>query len=128
VVAKRRGRAPAHIPDAWADLEWDEHAAAKAAVKAHPYGMTLEEIGAEMGITRERVRQIETSALGKLREDTGGDVSWIGRLTLATPDCKRCGEPFVRCAGREIFCKTCEATRRRKRPQPAALALAPLCA
>lgn len=31
-------------------------------------GHTLEEIGLELGLTRERVRQIETEALGKIRE------------------------------------------------------------
>ena len=29
---------------------------------------TLEEIGAEFGVTRERIRQIESKALGKLRK------------------------------------------------------------
>ncbi len=32
------------------------------------YAMTLEEIGAVEGITRERVRQIEKAALAKLRQ------------------------------------------------------------
>lgn len=31
------------------------------------YGLTLEEIGSSIGITRERVRQIESKALRKLR-------------------------------------------------------------
>lgn len=118
---KRRGRAPADIPDPWADLEWDSHVAAKQAVLEHPAGMTLEEIGAHMGITRERVRQIENSALRKLLNNTGGDITWLGGLTLATPDCKRCGEPFVRRTGRQVMCTSCEATRRRKRPTSAAL-------
>lgn len=113
---KRRGRAPAHIPDPWADLEWDVHEEAQRAVLEHPCGMTLEEIGLYMRITRERVRQIENSALAKLRANTGGDVSWIGKLTIAIPDCKRCGEPFVRAKGRQVMCSACEATRRRKRP------------
>ena len=36
-------------------------------VEAHPGGETLEDIGELMGITRERVRQIEASALRNLR-------------------------------------------------------------
>jgi len=32
----------------------------------HP-GATLEQVGAEVGITRERVRQLQIEALGKLR-------------------------------------------------------------
>ena len=37
------------------------------AARIVPGGMTLEEIGAKLGITRERARQIEESALTKLR-------------------------------------------------------------
>ena len=32
------------------------------------YAMTLEEIGAVLGVTRERIRQIEKAALSKLRQ------------------------------------------------------------
>jgi hypothetical protein len=82
--------------------------------------MTLEEIGACMGITRERVRQIENSALAKLGQNTGGDIAWIGSLTVAIPDCKRCSETFVRTTGRQTFCATCDAQRKRKRHSSAA--------
>lgn len=75
-----------------------------------------------MGITRERVRQIENSALAKLAQNTGGDVAWLGKHTIATPDCRKCGEPFVRAKGRQTFCDACEATKRRKRPSAALLA------
>ena len=34
--------------------------------------MTLEAIGTEVGITRERVRQIEAKTLAKLKEAQGG--------------------------------------------------------
>lgn len=77
--------------------------------------MTLEQIGACMNITRERVRQIEHSALRKLRENNGSDISWLGALTIAIPECRRCGEPFVRATGRQEMCDVCDANRKRKR-------------
>lgn len=36
-------------------------------------GMTLEEVGELLGVTRERVRQIEKRALSRLREGTAGE-------------------------------------------------------
>lgn len=121
-MPKRRGRAPSYIPDDWADLEWERHAAAQRAVREHPAGMTLEEIGACMNITRERVRQIEHSALAKLKQNSGGDIAWIGQLTMPIPDCRRCGEAFVRRTGRQAMCDVCEATRKRRKPPAAWLA------
>lgn len=116
--AKRRGRAPSYIPDPWSDIEWESHPAAQTAVREHPAGMTLEEIGACMNITRERVRQIEHTALRKLRENSGSDITWIGKLTVAIQDCVRCGDNFVRGTGRQTMCAPCDATRKRSRPRP----------
>lgn len=99
------------------------HPAAQDAVRAHPHGMTLEEIGQVMHITRERVRQIENTALRKLAENSGNDITWIRNLTIATPDCKRCGETFVRKHGRQMFCDACDATRRRRKPARSLLTL-----
>jgi len=39
--------------------------------------MTLEEIGQIMGVTRERVRQIEAKALRKLRPPNFGTADWM---------------------------------------------------
>lgn len=117
-LPKRRGRAPSYIPDPWSDLEWEEHPAARLVVTNNPAGMTLEEIGAVMGITRERVRQIEHSALAKLMNSTGSDVTWIGGSTLAIPECPKCGEAFIRRTGRQALCRNCELKRKRKRHIP----------
>ena len=47
-------------------------------------GCTLEEVGEELGLTRERIRQIEKAALAKLRaalEERGIDESlWLDHL------------------------------------------------
>lgn len=42
-------------------------------VREHPLGATLAKIGAELGLCSERVRQIEVSALRKLRAGLDGD-------------------------------------------------------
>ncbi len=38
-----------------------------AVLKSYEYAMTLEEISQELGVSRERVRQLENRALGKAR-------------------------------------------------------------
>lgn len=68
-----------------------------------------------MGITRERVRQIEHSALRKLADDGGTEITWIGQHTVALPECKRCGDSFVRKYGRQIMCVKCDPTRKKKK-------------
>lgn len=48
-------------------LEWERDTYAQELVARHPGGMKLDEMAREMGITRERIRQIEAAALRKLR-------------------------------------------------------------
>lgn len=68
-----------------------------------------------MNITRERVRQIEHTALAKLAENGGSDIAWLGQQTVAIPECKRCGDSYIRSYGRQIFCEPCDAIRKKKR-------------
>lgn len=98
----------------WLDLEWWEHPEAIEVIQANPEGMTLEQIGATMSITRERVRQIEAGALEKLRNNTGAEVIDVGRFSVAIPDCEICALPFLRKNGRDRRCEGCMPTRHRK--------------
>lgn len=99
----------------WLDLEWEQHPEAMQVVADHPEGMTLEQIGAKMGITRERVRQIEASALEKLRAGLGSLVIACSNGAIAIPDCGRCGRPFVRRGGRDTRCEECARIPKRRR-------------
>lgn len=93
--------------DPWLDLEWEEHVECQKIVAEHPDGMTLEEVGEVLGVTRERVRQIESAALRKLRSGLGlgGTADYDGQ-TFALIDCEKCGEPFIR-QGRGKVCEGC---------------------
>jgi hypothetical protein len=94
-------------PDPWAELEWWQHPEAIRVVREHPEGMTLEQIGRVMGVTRERVRQIEAGALKKLTECGGFQTISVGAFEIAVPDCEGCQMPFVRRTGRDRLCETC---------------------
>lgn len=48
-------------------VPWLEDYTARAFVVHHPEGATLEEVGQMLGVTRERVRQIEVAAFKRLR-------------------------------------------------------------
>lgn len=97
--------------DPWSDLEWEEHREAQKIVRENPDGMTLEEVGAKLGVTRERVRQIEAAALKKLRDGIESfDTATVSGLTVAIVDCERCNLPFIR-RGRLKVCETCSTPR-----------------
>lgn len=110
-----RGRRKPYDP--WLDLEWEEDALARALVDANPDGMTLDVIGEHLGLTRERVRQIQGNALEKLRDpDLGCSTFESGRFAFASPLCA-CGETFVRLTGRQELCRRCSAERRATTPK-----------
>lgn len=94
-------------PDPWAELEWCQHPEAVRVVSEHPEGMTLEQIGRVMRVTRERVRQIEAGALRKLKECAGIHTITVGAFEIAVPDCAQCQLPFVRRTGRDRYCEAC---------------------
>lgn len=94
--------------DPWKHLEWEEHLRAMQVVRDHPSGMTLEEVGLEMGLTRERVRQIEADAFKKLRTGEGlGESIEYGDYAFGLVKCNVCQEYFLRDGSRTI-CESCE--------------------
>lgn len=54
---------------AFETLPWEHDAEVRAFVAAHPDGATLEECGEWLGVTRERVRQMEGEALVSLARE-----------------------------------------------------------
>jgi uncharacterized Zn finger protein (UPF0148 family) len=91
--------------------------AAQECVAEHPDGMTLEEIGEAMHITRERVRQIEAKALTKLRTLEGDGVIFAEGFAISIPDCRGCNAPFIRMKGDDRYCELCDEERKIKREE-----------
>lgn len=52
----------------WFALEWEEDPWAQEFVRENPEGATLEAVGEQLGLCRERINQIERAALKKLRK------------------------------------------------------------
>ena len=62
---------PAGEPGSWSweALKWERDPWAQEFVLRHPGGATLEEVGAVLGFTRERTRQVEQAALRKVARE-----------------------------------------------------------
>ncbi len=78
-LSSPRRRYPARIVrgrDALIDLDrpFESDPLAQLVVRAYPDGLTLEAVGALVGWSREKVRQVEEAALRKLREVQHGAV------------------------------------------------------
>lgn len=89
---------------------------------------TLEQVGARLGLTRERCRQIEAGALERMRANCPGLRAWLdtrpARPTDAWKACPRCetSKPLdffslnpQRPDGRSLYCRSCVADDQRER-------------
>lgn len=68
-VHPRRWRIPPGRPGSWTwdTLSWEQDDWAQDVVDNQPQGLSIDEVAALMGLSRERVRQIETVALRRLK-------------------------------------------------------------
>lgn len=75
--------------DGTVDVDWDRVRAfglPTCTERVDPDGMTLDDLGAVLGVTRERIRQLETIALARLREVMDRDERAALRDCLAALD------------------------------------------
>lgn len=94
---------------------WDEDAIARELVARNPDGLGLDQIGEHLGLSRERVRQVEARALEQLRhalEAEGLDAdevgAWLSRARVES-------DPDTTAPRTEAWASSCEV---RDRPLP----------
>jgi len=66
-VNQKNGGIKINFPDANGDVNWDAMPESCALDVADRAGITLEEVGEIVGLVRERIRQIETKGLAKIK-------------------------------------------------------------
>lgn len=76
-------------------------------VEGNPDGMTLEQVGEVLGVTRERVRQIEVQAFAKLRDSIGFDEFVIQEIIYELQECTTCSILFLKDGSGVEECATC---------------------
>lgn len=95
------------IFDPWSDLSYEEHNEARAIVRENPDGMTLEEVGKVLGVTRERVRQIEVNALAKVADLLPFDSFVIASIEYELQECPTCSTVFLKDGSGLEQCSKC---------------------
>ncbi len=76
-------------------------------VEGNPDGMTLEQVGEVLGVTRERVRQIEVQAFAKLRDSIGFDEFVIQEIIYELQECTTCSILFLKDGSGVEECTSC---------------------
>lgn len=98
--------------------DWEDDEEAQRLVEEHPDGMTLSEIGDALGITRERVRQIQEHALEKLARrcaDFGIEPADLAAALAAKPVTEDYPEGFSFVGGsrrRDVVIEPCDESAR----------------
>ncbi len=89
----------------WDTIPWERDAQARLLVAAYPDGLSMESVALVMGLSRERVRQIEAAAITKARVAAarlGFDIDVALTELLERPTGRLGGRPLPRAHARRL--------------------------